>query len=366
MKIRIHCASATAAMLLSFSSIAVYSAPYKLTILDALDGQTSTAIGINNAGQIVGESIVGQYVYHAALWNGEGAATDLGVGQAAAINDAGHIVGYARFNGEYHAAIWNGATASILAVPNGGVSSAASSINSTGQIAGYSYIGSWGSYHHAITWSGASATDINSAPWLYSKAAAINDAGQLVGTAFISNVETHAVIWTGTTATTMTALGWHSSGANDINDKGQVVGWSTIGNGYSNQAVVWNGGIATSLGSGGWLESRANGINESGQVVGSFLTSDSNAYHAVLWSGTTAIDLNSYLDTSAANSGWVLSSAFDINDHGAIVGIAKNSLTGAQRGFLLAVSAVPEPQTYALMLAGLGLVARAARRRKQQ
>lgn len=297
---------------------------------------------------------------------GGGAVTDLGVGTAGAINDAGIIVGSAIFNGEYHSAIWNGTTASILVVPNGGVSSSAMSINSAGQVVGYSYIGSWGSYHHAFVWSGASATDINSVPWTYSKATDINGAGQIVGTAFISNVETHAVLWNGTTATAMTALGWHSSGATAINDAGQVVGWSTIGNGYSEQAALWNGGTATSLGNGDWLESRAIGINESGQVVGSFRTADSNAYHAVLWNGKVATDLNSFLDASSVSSGWVLSSALDINDHGAIVGIARNSLTGAQRGFLLSVSAVPEPQTYALMLAGLSLIAGIARRRSKQ
>jgi hypothetical protein len=52
----------------------------------------------------------------------------------------------------------------------------------------------------------------------------------------------------------------------------------------------------------------------------------------------------------------------DINDHGWIVGDAYNSETQQTRAFLL--TPVPEPETYAMLLFGLGLMGIVARRKK--
>ncbi|WP_256209002.1 FxDxF family PEP-CTERM protein [Nitrosospira sp. Nsp14] len=54
--------------------------------------------------------------------------------------------------------------------------------------------------------------------------------------------------------------------------------------------------------------------------------------------------------------------ASDINDNGWIVGNAHNSKTGVDHAFLLAP--IPEPETYAMLLAGLGLLGFIARRRR--
>ena len=98
-------------------------------------------------------------------------------------------------------------------------------------------------------------------------------------------------------------------------------------------------------------------------------TTGDAAQHATLWNGTTAIDLNSYLDAEILSAGWVLSYAFGINDNGWIVGGAYNTITHQSHGFLLKqiaapVAAVPEPETYAMLLAGLGLLGFTARRSK--
>ena len=77
------------------------------------------------------------------------------------------------------------------------------------------------------------------------------------------------------------------------------------------------------------------------------------------------VDLNSFLDASMANAGWVLERAYDINDNGWIVGDARIGQSGENHAFLLAP--IPEPETYALMLAGLvlvGFIARPAGRQK--
>ena len=110
-----------------------------------------------------------------------------------------------------------------------------------------------------------------------------------------------------------------------------------------------------------YRESWASGINNSGPVVGSSITSVCT-YHATIWNGTTPTDLNNFLDASDVSAGWYLVGARDINDNGWIVGIASNTITGVTHAFLL--TPVPEPETYALFMAGLGLMGFIARRRK--
>ena len=83
-----------------------------------------------------------------------------------------------------------------------------------------------------------------------------------------------------------------------------------------------------------------------------------------MWNGTIATDLNTFLDASVGESGWYMATADAINDSGWITGRAANRLTGEQRGYLFAVSAVPEPTTYALFIAGLAALRIRALRRK--
>ncbi|SFH34424.1 PEP-CTERM protein-sorting domain-containing protein [Nitrosospira sp. Nsp14] len=170
----------------------------------------------------------------------------------------------------------------------------------------------------------------------------------------------HAIVWNGTTATDLGTLGGTSSWAYAINDAGQVAGGAYFPGDANGHAILWNGSTLKDLGTLGGGSSEAFAINDSGQVTGWAATTD-GAQHAALWNGTTVTDLNSFLDTSTVNAGWVLTVANGINDHGWIVGDAHNSKSGVDHAFLLAP--IPEPETYALLLAGLGLVSFMARRR---
>ena len=296
--------------------------------------------------------------------------TDLGTlrgtnSQANAINDAGQVVGWASTTGDAaaHAALWNGTTATDLGTLYTvfGNHSQAYAINNAGQVAGYS--DNISAYDHAALWNGTTVTDINTGAGSY--AYAINDAGQVAGGAFDfvpgSSSAGHATLWNGISATDLGALYGNYSRAYAINNAGQVAGVSGIPGGFSH-AVLWNGSTATDLGTLGGTNSEANAINDAGQVAGWANITGDAVQHATLWNGSTATDLNSFLNASAVSAGWVLTHARGINDNGWIVGDAHNSKSGVDHAFLLAP--IPEPETYAMLLVGLGLLGFIARRNK--
>lgn len=354
---------------LAFSHLASAEA-YKTTLLTALGETYSRANAINNLGQVVGSaSSWPSSTGHAVLWNGT-TVTDLGYGAATAINDRGQIAG---LSGYHQATTWTGTTALNL-----GTNSWAHGINNSGQVVGWWQAPS--STGHGALWNGTTLTDLgllngpdDAAPIRDSNAQDINNLGQIVGHSSTSigsdGFDMHAAIWNGGIATDLgTIAGWRASYANSINDQGQVVGWSFgFVNGYwIEHATLWNGTTAIDLGTLGGKFSRANQINEQGLIVGYADQTAGSSEHtrrATIWDGGYAVDLNTYLDPDLANAGWVLDEATGINDSGSIVGVALNTRNGQSLGFLMSVTAVPEPEAYALMLAGLCVVVGTARRR---
>jgi probable HAF family extracellular repeat protein len=155
-------------------------------------------------------------------------------------------------------------------------------------------------------------------------------------------------------ATDLGTLGGEYSFANAINEAGEVAGWGQLAETDAYHAALWSVPTVTDLGTLGGINSAANAINSAGVVVGWAATAD-NIQHAALWNGATIADLNNLLDAGTANTGWVLVAANGINDRGWIVGDAINTQTHQFRGFLL--TPTPEPETYMLFLAGLGLIA---------
>jgi len=152
--------------------------------------------------------------------------------------------------------------------------------------------------------------------------------------------------------------------ATAINDSGQVVGYSTSSIRpftIDRQAFITgaNGVGMTGLGTLGGRTSEAYDINNSGQVVGaSAIMQGHSTYHAFVTApnGIGMTDLNSLLSLP---DGAYFDIALGINDAGQIIATASNL-----RGYLL--TPVPEPETYAMMLAGLGLLGFAARRKKMK
>ncbi len=117
-------------------SPAVNALSYSFTDL----GPGSFASAINDSGQVVGTFTTD--VTHAALWNGT-SLTDLGIGEARDINNAGQVVG----NSNGQATLWNGTTRTDLG------SFQAVAINNLGQVVGYAGIGP-----NAVLWNGTTAS----------------------------------------------------------------------------------------------------------------------------------------------------------------------------------------------------------------
>jgi len=198
------------------------------------------------------------------------------------------------------------------------------------------------------------------------------------------------------TFTDLGTLGGTFSGAYPVSSTDQVAVVSNWGNSdfhatpweWMRNYLVWEANRKEFLYPENWLEpelhsvytltlldnlggtfSSAYTINNTEQVTGWTFIIGNTATHATLWNGNASTDLNSLLDAAAIGAGWELTMAWGINDNGWIVGDAYNNLTGQYHGFLLSdattpVSPVPEPETYAMLLAGLGLIGFMARRRE--
>ena len=358
---------------------------YTFTLLDTLGGGYAT--GINNAGQVVGVSLgMPNHQPAATIWNGT-TASDLGTlggayGYAAGINDVGQVAGFSTpraLNGNRRATLWNPGITDLGTL--GGTYSFGFAINNTGQVAGLAYL-TGNTVYHASVWNttGGTVTDIDPSG-TFSEAHAINNVGQVAGQSYVAgNTAYHATFWDAgsTTFTDLGTLGGTNSSARDINDAGLVVGFSGHAGDRQGHATLWdtNTNEIIDLAPSDW-SSFAFAIGEDSQVVGQSCNTvgcGEAAFHATLWKGDTEIDLNTVLGND--KDGWTLQTAYGINDREQIVGQALKG--GNTSAFLLTFCdscsvfvpppppPIPEPSTYALLLAGLGLLGYVARRKNRE
>jgi probable HAF family extracellular repeat protein len=159
----------------------------------------------------------------------------------------------------------------------------------------------------------------------------INNKGQAVGTSGLcSNVDFppspqafRSILWQADgTPVDLGGLGGASSGASAINDRGDVDGTATTADGLT-RAYLWTkeSGQPHNLGSLHpddplVVATCCNTVNNYRQVVGFVLDANFNSY-AFLWQDGRMVDLNTLIPN---DSGWTLQSADSINDAGQITG----------------------------------------------
>lgn len=334
---------------------------YHITDLGTLGGTGGLAWALNNQGEVVGYLSTpgeGGDEDRAFLWlpkpayglpagfNELDSLIEGGESYALGINDAGQVVGWSdtQFdsgsgNPVIHAVLWANGTVTNLGSPGGDyIPSRANAINELGQVAGTGDWGLFGGNSSWFLWLPSAAyglsvgmNDLSPSPGAsIGFASAINEAGQIVGEWFNDALPGHGMVWLpsaayGLPAGVSSLLALDSLA--DINIAGQMIG--TGDSAGKMRALRWDSGAVTDLGSLDGTYSYASAINRTGVAVGSSSTPEPGG-HAFRWTNGVMTDLN---DLIVPGSGWELRDADDINDGGQILG--RGRLNNEWHTFLL-------------------------------
>jgi probable HAF family extracellular repeat protein len=316
---------------------------YTLTDLGTLGGTFTVPFGLNDAGQVVGESRTANANNgtHPFLWDSSTGMQDLGTlggsypnSAAYAINSQGMVAGQAVTGpGVLHAFFYRNGTKTDLGQLPGVYSmynSAAYSLNDAGQVVGYANFVAV-PYEYAFLWDSQNGIqNLGALGGEFSYAYGINASGQVVGDADVTEDDSvrHAFVWDrqngmqDLNSLIPPTSGLELNQARAINDVGQIVGYA---NNYPQiQAYLYSAGTVTGLGFlPGFVNSWATAINNAGQVVGSVWNFSNARVHAFVYADGAMADLN---DLVPPDSGLILAVATGINNAGQIACTATDAM----------------------------------------
>ena len=302
----------------------------------------SFPFAINNAGKVVGFSIVGD-VFRATLWIGTRAfdLPTLASGDSIAfdINDAGKIVGYSNTPaGPIHAVSWFGGQVRDMGAL--GSNSWAQAVNRFGTAAGLAARPDASGFL-AVVWGRGGPRPLPTLGGATGNALGLNDRGYIVGASTIGpdpQVE-HAALWTPRDEVfDLGTLGGTRSAANDIDNKGKAVGYSTNFDDSRMLGTLWYRGTIAELPGLGGRDTSVSKINERDQAVGYSMTPDGQM-HGVIWFGNTPAVLENLLDDES--QGIRVNAAYGINDRGQITAVS-----GSAGDLLQPLVLTPRPCRY--------------------
>ena len=198
----------------------------------------------------------------------------------------------------------------------GGTSGIGNAINASGQVAGYSQNSK--NTYRAFLATGGTMTDIGDLGGGSAVAYGINDVGQVVGSAVTAAGENHPFLYSGGKMIDLGTLGsknvdWWNV-AQGINNAGVIAGTSydAQGNFFG---FVWNNGKMVKMGTLGGAWSQANAINNKNQITGlAYLTN--GAAHGFISACPTCPMKDLGTVTGSTSTVWGIA----INDSGVVVG----------------------------------------------
>jgi probable HAF family extracellular repeat protein len=317
-----------------FSAAAALAQSYTITDLGSLGGSSTVANAIAPSGTIVGVSETADAGFHAFAYAGL-AMHDLGtlpkgqISSALAANSSSQIVGYS-YDGSWRAVLWS--KGKPIELGNLGTDdSFAWALNEKGDVAGSSKTGD--KREHAFLYAGGKMTDLGTLGGKESSARGINSSRQITGYADDANDHALAFLWQDGKMSSIGTLGGNWSRGFAINEAGQIVGVAATDESGVSHAFLWSGGQMTDLGDIGEHTLRTSvavALNSTGTVIVGHSAVNTYVSHAVVWLDGKIHDLNRLLRNG---SGWTLLRATGVDDTGSIVGFGEYK--GQQHAFLL-------------------------------